>query len=342
MIFSSKNAFAEIIHQPKISAEEKLLSLVHQTWENFNHFLDSNLRMLIVFMKDMSQMRDRQKEQVQTLLQNIKGARSRSGSEDNSDEGPNIVKSNGMIFHDFNYPEYVNSLFAEEEVIKKDFVLMATEPEAQKSVKVVENPVTEKTLTPYQIDMRKMKTVVKKAESHAKENVSGAAEFRAQFTDFLKNVNQSYALLKGSIIEDKTKKDEKADKTTVADETGQSSINLFQKMKVKKKYMITEIKPKAKPEPRVVSAVLNDAQKPLISKRRLSAVRHNKKYTESSLRYEDSDSGMKVKILLLGQNHEQLWQKYESRPPAVSRTNGQPESDSREQSEVQGTAAESH
>jgi hypothetical protein len=319
MIFTSRNTYAELIQGPKGGTEEALLKMVHDTWGKFNQFLDNNLKMLLIFIKDITQLRDRQKEQVMSLIQTHKGMSSHSASDEGSPDSPTMVKSNGMIYHDFNYPEYVNQRFAEEEVMKKDFYLIACEPEAEKETKIPEYSITDKNLTPYQIEMRKMKTVIKKAEIHASENVNGAAEFRAQFTDFLKNVNQSYAILKGSTAEDKTKKDDKADKTTVAEDIGQSSLNLFQKTKTKKKFTISEMKPRAKVEPRVASAVLNDNSKVGGSSRRLSAVKNPRRLNDSSIKYDDSDSGIKVIGPLLGQNHDKLWQIGESRQKKVPR-----------------------
>ena len=78
--------------------------------------------------------------------------------------------------------------------------------------------------------MDKMKTVVRKAVLEPKEILS-TAEFRNQFADLMKSINQSYTILKGSVIGDKKKADDESVQTeTKAD----SSIGLFKKLRVKK------------------------------------------------------------------------------------------------------------
>lgn len=65
------------------------------------------------------------------------------------------------------------------------------------------------------------------------EKVEKRVDFRSQFTDLLKNVNQSYSLLKNSIVE--SKKTGYGTETAATDDKGdQSAIQFFRKIKQKK------------------------------------------------------------------------------------------------------------
>lgn len=321
MIYSTKNQFAQLIESQRESDEEILIKIVENTWNQFNDFISSNLRMFMIYLKDIAYLNFRQKDSLTTLKLTMRQQQSISELEHEDLELDIGVKNNGLIFHDFNYPEYVNKQFAEDEVKQKRLIMVACEPDMIYSErdKVSVEKRHDENLTSYKQEMTKMRTIVKKAEMHKNEQIKGALEFRAQFTDLMKNINQSYTILKGGIVDNKKAKDEKEEKSSMIDESVLSSINLFKKLKVKKKFNISEVKPRVKLENRVPSAVVNPVcQPPESSYRRVSRL-ESRKHTESSIRYEDSDTGLKVNLRLSGSYFIDFCQIPQSRQAEIKR-----------------------
>lgn len=302
MIFNTKNKFAQLVESEQTKDESLLIQIVQTTWDQFNDFVSSNLRMLLIYLKDIAYLNFRQRDNLTTLKSTLRGQGSASDSDKSKSDLELTIKNNGLIFHDFNYPDYVNQLFADDEVKHKQLAMTAYEPDQSvlKRDKLSVEKVIEESLTPYQLEMRKMRAIVKKAEMYKNEQITGAQEFRAQFTDLMKNINQSYTILKGGIAENKKNKDEKGEKSSFADDSALTSLNLFTKLKGKKKFNISEVKPRLKTATRIPSAVVKPVSQPVDgSQRRLSRPR-SRQHTESSIKYEDSETGVKVILALAG------------------------------------------
>lgn len=238
MIFSNKQELASLLQYctGRLLPEDTLIKLVETSWVDYNEFLDDNVRILSKSIKEFMFVLDRQREQVVVQGLPMSGRRSSSISAVANLIG--VLRSNGVIYHDFNTNDYIASLFAEDEHIDPDIILIPVDPEPAPVEKKeqVEAEVS-KLLTPAQIEMEKMKHLISKVNKD-KDTEVRSLEFKSHFVDFMKNINQSYGILKTGISSEKKQGADDASTTYPATETGKldqtsSGMTLFKKIRVK-------------------------------------------------------------------------------------------------------------
>jgi len=228
MCFSNKNELAQLVENLKGQQENAVLRAVETTWDSYNDFLDKNLQLLLRTLKDLSILSDRTRESLYSTRNQLNG----TGQ-------PKAKRNNGVIYHDFDINGYIEKLFAEDEQMVEDLQMVQSEPSALEqgaqstaagTEKKVEPQVVAPPIQQQNTEMDKMRTVLIRAVTNTNVSVQGS-DFRNQFGDLMKNINQSYTLLKGSVVGDKKKGEEDSAHTeTRAD----STVGLFKKIKVRK------------------------------------------------------------------------------------------------------------
>lgn len=238
MVFSHKQELAELLKYCKgrLLPEDTLIKLVEKSWVYYNDFLDDNVRILSKSIKEFMFVLDRQREQVAA-----QGLLSSARSTSKLSSVPNllgVLRSNGVIYHDFNFNDYVASLFAEDEHIDPDIIMVPIDPEpAPIEKKELVEVEPQKLMTPAQIEMEKMKQLITKV-SKDKDTEVRSLEFKSHFVDFMKSINQSYGILKTGLSTDRKAGNEDASTTHLGTEVGRqdttsSGLSLFKKLRVK-------------------------------------------------------------------------------------------------------------
>ena len=227
MIFCDKQELQALVDSadPKIGLpressdphERTLEFVVDKIWADFNGFFAKNKEILNTCFIEMHK-----------YLLSLQDANGSNGMVLKAKRG------NGMIYHEFSLQRHNNDLFAEDEIMASRIFLVPAantdyalndpdnDPEAaQKSSPL--SPV----LTPAQMEIEKMKQIVRTVNGPGTQPL---ADFKLQFVDLLKNVNQSYSMLKNTLVEGKKAGPDTASAIT-EDQTQQSSLQLFRKIK---------------------------------------------------------------------------------------------------------------
>ena len=121
MIFSNKNELAEIVEEMKGQGAEAIIQAVESTWKNYRNFLDDNMQLLMRCFKDLHMLIDREKEAIHSGFGSI-SIKTEKGS-------MRAKRNNGVIYHDFNYPDYVNSRFEQDETMAENLLVVPREVE---------------------------------------------------------------------------------------------------------------------------------------------------------------------------------------------------------------------